>query len=113
MRHKEEKLVSLLAKVVANFFLRIDFKKILVSINRVELSKDSKIAKIYIGVYPDGNEAETLSTLKKKNKEIRKYALGQIRTRYLPHFEFIIDKGIKNLERMEEILQKVSGLVAK
>jgi len=107
MKYKEEKLTSILQRLIGEYMSRLDFNNSFVGVNRVELSKDLKIAGIFIGVYPEQNEKEALKTIKSKTAELRKNIKKNIRTRILPKLEFYIDEGEKNRQRVEELLQKV------
>ena len=81
----------------------------IITITRVETSKDLKTAKIFISIFPENKEKETFGILKKKADELRKYVGSRIKMKFLPHLEFEIDKSEEARQKIEEIL----GAVAK
>jgi ribosome-binding factor A len=108
MTRREEKIISILKKLFSDFFLKVDLDKNIITPTRVRLSKDLKSAKIFISVFPEGKESAALAVLKKHIKEFREYVGQKIKIRQLPWFEFEIDKGEKNRQRIEEILGTVA-----
>lgn len=102
---REEKTTSLLKELFSEFFMRVNFNGALVTPTLVYLSKNLKSVKIFISIFPEEKERAALKILKSKAVELRKYVNEKIKMKYLPYFEFEIDKGEKNRQRIEEILQ--------
>ncbi len=106
---RQEKVNSLLKNLAASFLSRETIGAI-VSIIRIETSKDLKSAKLFISIFPETKEKEVLDLMNEKKNDLRKYIGSQIRMKFLPTFEFEIDKGEKSRKRIEELL---NGPVAK
>ncbi len=105
-----EKINSLLRNLAADFLAKNSDNSI-ITINYIETSRDLKTAKIFISIFPESKEAETMEILKLKTGELRKFIGSRIKMKFLPHLEFAIDKGEKKRQKIEEILR--NGTVAK
>lgn len=103
MTLRQEKVNSLLKNLAASFLSRETISAI-VSIIRIETSKDLKSAKLFISIFPETKEKEVLDLMNEKKNDLRKYIGSQIRMKFLPTFEFEIDKGEKSRKRIEELL---------
>ena len=109
MTLRQEKVNSLLKNLAASFLSRETIGAI-ISIIRIETSKDLKSAKLFISIFPETKEKEVLDLMNEKKNDLRKYIGSQIRMKFLPTLEFEIDKGEKSRKRIEELL---NGPVAK
>ena len=105
---RQEKVNSLLRRFVSSFLVK-EKSSAIVTITRIETSKDLKIAKIFISIFPESKETETIKLLKLKTGELHKFIGSRIKMKFLPHLEFEIDKGEKERQKIEKLL----GLVAK
>jgi len=81
----------------------------MVTISKVELSKDFKQAKVYISIY-DENSAkrdEVINKLREKAGKIR-YELGRkVRLKYIPRLIFYEDETLQYVERIENIIKEL------
>lgn len=101
-----DKVNSLLRNIVSSFVGR-EFKDgIIITVTRVETSSDLRKAKIFVSVFPDNKSDDTLKLLQKKSWDLKKYAQPLLKMKFLPEFDFEIDYGEKNRQRLEEIVQK-------
>ena len=106
MTHRQEKLTSLYTDLISTFILRLRLQKNLVTVTGVELSKDSKYAKIFISIYPEGKEKEALKILQGNRQKVREFIGSKTSMKFLPRFDFEIDKGEKNRQKIEELLAR-------
>ena len=106
---RQEKVNSLLRRLTASFLTKQSAGGAVITITRIETSKDLKSSKIFISIFPENKEKEILTSLKGKVGELRKFIGSQIKMRFLPRFEFAIDEGEKARQRIDKIL----GAVAK
>ena len=84
---------------------RLDISSI-VTISRVKVSSDLKIAKIYISVFNKNNK--TLETKEYENiisnKSKLRYLLGSnLQSKYVPRISFYLDDSIKNSSKLFDI----------
>lgn len=122
---RQEKIASLLGDLISEFLIKLNLEKKLISIVRLDLSENLKTARISVTIYPVRNksssddccvsngvypekkfEEEGLKMLKLKIPKIRKYIGSKVRWRFLPELIFEIDRGERNRQRIEEILNK-------
>lgn len=101
---RQEKVDSLLKSLTAAFLTK-ETAGVIITITRLETSKDLKLTKIFISIFPENKEVETLKFLKSKTGELRKFIGSQIKMKFLPVFDFEIDKGEKARKRVEELLK--------
>ncbi len=105
---RQEKVNSLLRQFVSSFLVK-EKGSAIVTITRIETSKDLKIAKIFISIFPESKEIEMVKLLKSRIGELHRFIGSRIKMRFLPRLEFEIDKGEKERQKIEKLL----GLVAK
>ena len=105
---RQEKVNSLLKNLSADF-LKKNADNSIITITRLETSKDLKTAKIFISIFPESKETETIKFLKSRIGELREFVGSKIKMKFLPHLEFEIDKGEKERQKIEKLL----GAVAK
>ncbi len=103
---RQEKMKSLLRKLISEFLLRVDFEKKIISVTEVQISENLRFAKIFLSVYPENGALKILESVKSKTGEIKKYLASKIKIKFMPEVEFIIDAGEKNRQRIEELLKK-------
>lgn len=98
---------SLIQKLAAEFIEReIDTAGVLITATRIETTPGFKEAKIFISVWPEDKEKKIMKTLENSKKEFYKYMKDRFKIKYMPVFEFELDKGEKARLKVEEILRK-------
>ena len=95
---RKGRAASLLKDVVSSFIRFEVNPDAMVTVMRLEMTNDLRLAKVFISVFPEDKEREILATLKKKNREFKNFMKDKIKMRILPSVLFEIDKGWK-LER--------------
>lgn len=81
----------------------------LVTITRVDITKDLHYAKVYFSVIGDEKQKkETLTALQSAAGFIAVNASKQVVMRYFPTLTFILDEGVEQHMAMEKILQDIS-----
>ncbi len=105
MAFHEEKLEELLKRLSAQFLEREGNRDAIISVTRVEISRDSKYGKIFITVFPESKEAGVMEFAKRKRGLLHKELRENIRSRVVPFISIEIDKGEKKRLRMEELLK--------
>lgn len=103
---RQEKIEELLRHISSQFFREIAGTHSLITVTRTSVSRDLKKATIYITVLPAEKEEEALSFVKRHGHELRTRAKQGLSTRTLPFFDFEIDYGEKNRQRIEELSRK-------
>ena len=103
---RQERFRALLRNLASSFIRKEIGLKILITVMRVEISDDLRMAKIFISAFPEEKEGEILELLKKKSWEFHDYLKTQLKMKFLPIVSFEIDKAIKIEREIEEVLKK-------
>ncbi len=106
MSERLDKVSKLIKKNAGDFISQQNNKTSLISITRVDVSKDLKNSNIYISVFPEKSEESALNFLKRKRKDFRDFFKANSKIRIVPFFDFVVDAGEKNRILVEEILRK-------
>ncbi len=102
---RQEKFNSLLEQLTSSFIAK-EIRNALITITRVESSKDLKNAKIFISIFPEDKEVEIFRILKSKIGELRHYIGSRIKSKFLPRLEIEISEEEKAQKRIDELLKK-------
>lgn len=94
---RQERVNSLLRRIVSSFIKSEINSEALVTVMRVEISKDLRLARIFISVFPAEKEKEVLNLLKKKKRALYNYLKAKSKLKFLPSLSFERDKGINGL----------------
>ena len=103
---RQEKIEELLRHLAADFLKEVAGKNSLITVTRTTVSRDLKKATVYMTVLPEKKEKDALDFVRRKGRELRSRAKKQLAIRTLPFFDFKIDYGEKNRQRIEELSLK-------
>lgn len=103
MSTQEERIVTLIKERAAAFLGHESVPGALITVTRVILSKNLKNATIFFTVYPEKKEVKILETLKRRRSDFREHAKKNMSLKHIPFFEFAIDMGEKNRQRIDEL----------
>jgi len=103
---RQERVNVLLRNLVSSFIKSEIGREAMVTVMRVETSRDLRQAKIFISVFPEEKEKEVLELLKKKSPQLHHYLKSQLRMKFLPIVSFEIDRAAKIERKIEKILKK-------
>ena len=106
------KVTQLIKKTLSEVFLTMDFtydngKSIILFINKVTLSKDVKIATVFITNFSDKNfiSKEQFQTIIESNlSRIKKEFSSRIELRYTPKLKFRLDEETERLFELNKVL---------
>ena len=75
------------------------------TVTRAEVSADLQHAKVYVSVMgSDRDRALTLHGLKSATGFIQSKVGDRMKSRYVPHLEFILDEGVRNSQEVARLL---------
>lgn len=77
------------------------------TITEVKLSKDFKIAKIYVSVYEKDKREEAMGKFEELNSLIRMELAQRIRFRFVPKLVFYLDESADYAEKIDILLKKI------
>jgi len=104
---REQKLKDLIREAAAEFLQRESNYTSLLTVTDISLSERGNTATIFFTVLPENKEKAALDFSKRKRAEFREFFKSKARMRALPFFDFEIDKGEKNRQKIDEIARNV------
>lgn len=82
----------------------------MVSITKVDVTKDLRYAKVYVSIFGKEEEKEsTLTALKNSAGFLRKEIGSRINLRYTPQIIIELDNSIEHGMHIDELLHKIKG----
>lgn len=105
--YRNEKLREAIRETAAEFIERESNGLSLVTVTDVSVSDRGNQATIFFTVLPVEKEKAALDFTKRKRAEFRDFFKSRVRMRSLPFFDFEIDKGEKNRQKIDEIAKTV------
>lgn len=84
----------------------LDWQKGLVTITKVETSKDMKYAKVWISIF-NGDDNKILEFLKKNIYDIQGEVNKHFYTKIIPRISFYLDTSPRYAQHIEEVIRKV------
>ena len=103
--NRNERLAEYVKEKVSEFISRESNHSSLITVTRVDLDNSSKNGTILISVLPEEKEEEVINFLRRRRSDVRDYLKSNIRSRMIPFIDFIIDKGEKNRQLVDELLK--------
>ncbi len=107
MSQRDQKLKDLIKETAATFMQKESNYTSLITITDVSLSDRGKRAIVFFTVLPVEKEKAAIDFAKRKRAEFREYFSEHARMRALPFFDFEIDLGEKNRQKIDEIARNV------
>jgi len=99
---KHGRFEEIIHALAAQFVLTESAGDGLITITKVEAAGKGDTAKIFVSVFPEESEEKALGFLKRKRSEFREFVGDHSKLFRIPFFDFEIDKGEKNRQRVEE-----------
>ena len=80
----------------------------LITVTKVKVSDDIKIAKIYMSFLRNKISSEKLiKKIISKRKSIRHFASKKINVKYIPELRFYYDNTFENAEKIDKLINKI------
>jgi len=105
MAFYEEKISEFIRKSASEFLAREAGRNSLITVTHVTMGDNAQYATIYVSVLPESAEKSALDFLKRKRSEFKHYVKNHSRIGHIPFFDFEIDIGAKNSNRINELSQ--------
>ncbi len=103
MSIRNEKIRAALQDVAGEFFAREAGRQTLITVTNAIVSDDAKQGTICITVFPDAAEENALSFANRNRGEFADFFRKRVRGAFPPRIEFVIDRGEKNRQRLDEL----------
>lgn len=105
--NRDQKLKDIIKTAAASFLQRESNYTSILTVTDVSLSDKGNRATVFFTVLPEDKEKGALDFVKRKRAEFRDFFKSQARMRALPFFDFELDKGEKNRQKIDEIARSV------
>ena len=108
---RQQKIQELILREIGNFLRLKTFEwcpGFMLTVTKVNISKDFSVAKIYISMFGKANHDATLEIIRKHYKEIR-YNLGNkinTQVRIIPELVFYEDDSLDYLDNINKLLKE-------
>ncbi len=103
MSIREEKVREHLRHLAAEFLQHEAGPSSLITVTNATFNEHNNLSTIFFTTLPADRERAALEFAKRKRREFRDYVKSKTRIRALPFFDFAIDTGEKNRQRIDEI----------
>lgn len=106
MKERVKRVNSLIKEELSKIILReVEFEKnVLVTLTRVETTKDLKECKVFISAIPEEKLKEVLEILKKRIYSLQKKLDKRLKMKFVPKVSFFEEKKMVEAQRIEKIL---------
>ncbi len=104
---RDDKMKDFIRATAATFIQRESNGTSLITVTNVSISDRGSEATVFFTVLPVDKEKAALDFLKRMRSEFRTYLMEKSRMRRIPFFDFEIDNGEKNRQKIDEISHTV------
>lgn len=100
---------SLIAKEIGELFLKeIEWPPgCLVTVSKVETSRDLGAAKVFISIIPDDKQNEILAKINQKTSKLQFLLNKKLVMRQVPRLVFEVDQSLQKAERINRLLDNL------
>jgi len=106
---KHVRFAGIITELAARFIQSEANTDPLITVTRVDLSKDWKSVIVFVTTIPDGREGDAMIFLKRNASEMRNYFKKHGRMKHIPHLEFMYDAGEKHRQHMDELVKTIAA----
>ena len=103
---RQKKVEELIRKEASEFINERSNKSSLITVSSVDISPNFSKCDILITVFPEESLLSALNFLKRKRSEFKSHIKKKLSLKKIPFFDFDIDKGELNRQKIEEISAK-------
>jgi len=105
MSLRNSRICEQIKMLAATFLERESDRTSMITVTNATISKDLKNATVFFTVYPEEKEGVALKFVKRQRSGFRDYVKTHTTMKRLPFFDFAIDMGEKNRQRIDELSQ--------
>ncbi|HET8575150.1 MAG TPA: ribosome-binding factor A [Candidatus Paceibacterota bacterium] len=103
MKESDERKSEQIRRLAGEFIQEESSGLSLITVTRVGGDDHLRKATVFVTILPESSEEEALHFLKRKRGEFREHVKKHSRFKSIPFFDFEIDRGEKNRQRIDEI----------
>jgi ribosome-binding factor A len=109
MSEKDDRLKEVVRSLAAEYLQRESNGLSLITVTDVSITDRGGRATVYFTVLPEGKQKAALDFVKRKRAEFREHVMEKSRIGRIPFFDFAIDVGEKNRQRIDSISQNIQN----
>ena len=106
MADRNGRVQEIIRQLAAQYLSIESNRTSLITVTGIDVSSDGKSATILISVLPVDASDSALNFVKRKRTDFRTYVKKNSKLRRLPYFDFALDMGEKNRQRIDELLNE-------
>lgn len=106
MTDREDKVGNIIKKLASEFLSRESNRTSLITVTDVRMQDHERNAVVLFTVFPENQADIALAFAKRKRSDFREHFKKNTRLKFIPHFDFEIDKGEKFRQRIDELLRE-------
>jgi len=106
---KHVRFAGIITELAARFIQSEANTDPLITVTRIDLSKDWKRVIVFVTTIPDGREGDAMIFLKRNASNMRQYFKKHGRMKHIPHLEFMYDAGEKHRQHMDELVKELAA----
>lgn len=103
IKHKDEKMASLLTRYAAEYFETESNNNSLITIIHTDVLDKGKRAIVFFTAMPTEKEEEALEFAKRRRSDFRQFVMSKKSFGFTPRIDFCIDFGEHNRQRIDEL----------
>ncbi len=100
----EKRKIDLIQKLASEYIVRESNHTSLITVTKVEVFARGSRADIFFTVLPEHKEEAALDFLQRSKSDFRGYVMEKSRIPRIPMFDFKIDVGEKNRQKVENLI---------
>jgi ribosome-binding factor A len=105
---KHVRFAGIITELAARFIQQEANTNPMITVTRVDLSKDWKSVIVFVTTIPDGREGDAMIFLKRTAGDMRAFFKKHGRMKHIPHLEFMYDAGEKHRQHMDELVKTIT-----
>lgn len=108
---RQKRVASLIQEALSRILIQEvqDSSSGLITITRVDVTADLKVARIGLSSYGQVDKRGFLLSLEKRKGHLRKALASEIKLKYNPSLIFTLDETPEYEKRLDELLEKAKG----
>lgn len=110
--HRDDRVRSVIFEAAATYVGRESTNQSLITLTRIEPSKDGRRMTLFISVLPTTHENAAISFLNRHRHDLFEYIKKTTSLDFIPKIEFLIDDGEKNRQRIDTLVHEDEQLAS-
>lgn len=105
-KFRDEKFASQITRFAAEYFEQESNTSSLITVTKTEVLDKGRRAIIFFTAYPQDKEYDAIEFAKRRRSDFRRFVTSKKVFGFTPKFDFAIDLGEHNRQRIDELLNE-------